>query len=175
MHRALARQGRPIALTATLGEKPATAGVSGAQLLATPNVDYPNPRAAWTLVTDMLSDSHARARAFGLNSVLDVPFAAAVKTGTSSDYRDTWTVGFTRDYTVGVWVGNFNGEPMRQVSGVTGAAPLWNRIIMHLHEKKDPEGFDLPAGSSNQSVQRAGCSRHRSARASFTSTSTRRI
>jgi penicillin-binding protein 1C len=101
---------------------------------------------AWALVTDMLSDSHARAKAFGLGSVLDLPFPAAVKTGTSSDFRDTWTVGFTRDYTVGVWVGNFNGDAMRQVSGVTGAAPLWNRILLHLHEDKEPDAFGPPRG-----------------------------
>jgi len=72
----------------------------------------------------MLSDRHARAKAFGVESVLSLPFPAAVKTGTSSDFRDTWTVGFTSDYTVATWVGNFNGEPMGQVSGVMGAAPL---------------------------------------------------
>jgi penicillin-binding protein 1C len=102
--------------------------------------------ASWALITDILSDSHARAKAFGVGSVLDLPFPAAVKTGTSSDFRDTWTVGFTRDYTVGVWVGNFNGDPMRHVSGVTGAAPLWNRILTHLHENRDPEAFSAPAG-----------------------------
>lgn len=96
------------------------------------------------LITNMLSDAHARAAAFGVNSVLNLPFPAAVKTGTSSDYRDTWTVGFTTDYTVATWVGNFNGEPMRQVSGVTGAAPLWNRIMLHLHEHQEPKDFPPP-------------------------------
>ena len=94
----------------------------------------------------MLSDEHARALAFGVTSALDVPFDAAVKTGTSSDFRDTWTVGFTSDYTVAVWVGNFNGDPMRRVSGVAGAAPLWNRIMLHLHEQRDPAPFPVPAG-----------------------------
>jgi penicillin-binding protein 1C len=102
--------------------------------------------AAWELVTDMLSDEHARALAFGVTSALDVPFDAAVKTGTSSDFRDTWTVGFTSEYTVAVWVGNFNGDPMRRVSGVAGAAPLWNRIMLHLHEQHDPATFPSPAG-----------------------------
>ncbi|HEY0797870.1 MAG TPA: hypothetical protein VGD50_01910, partial [Candidatus Baltobacteraceae bacterium] len=90
--------------------------------------------------------AHARAGAFGVNSVLALPFSAAVKTGTSSDYRDTWTVGFTRDYTVGVWVGNFDGSPMRGISGVTGAGPLWNRIMLHLHEQREPLPFDPPRG-----------------------------
>jgi len=101
---------------------------------------------AWSLVTDMLSDRHARAKAFGVDSVLNLPFPAAVKTGTSSDYRDTWTVGFTRDYTVAVWVGNFDGSPMQRVSGVTGAAPLWQRIMLHLHEQQEPAAFAPPAG-----------------------------
>ncbi|BAY20568.1 penicillin-binding protein 1C [Calothrix sp. NIES-2100] len=102
--------------------------------------------ATWQLITDMLSDNHARASAFGVDSVLNLPFSAAVKTGTSSNYRDTWTVGFTTDYTVATWVGNFTGEPMRQVSGVTGAAPLWNRIMLHLHEHQEPTNFLPPQG-----------------------------
>lgn len=100
----------------------------------------------WQLITDMLSDRHARATAFGVDSVLNLPFPTAVKTGTSSNFRDTWTVGFTTDYTVATWVGNFDGDPMRQVSGVTGAAPLWNRIMLHLHEKREPVGFTPPKG-----------------------------
>ncbi|MCP6761444.1 MAG: penicillin-binding protein 1C [Fischerella sp. CENA71] len=100
--------------------------------------------ATWQLITDMLSDNHARATAFGVDSVLNLPFPTAVKTGTSSNFRDTWTVGFTADYTVATWVGNFNGEPMRQVSGVTGAAPLWNRIMLHLHEHHQPANFPIP-------------------------------
>ena len=101
----------------------------------------------WSLVTDMLADPHARAQSFGLHSVLEMPFPAAVKTGTSSDFRDTWTVGFSREYTVAVWVGNFDGSPMRDVSGVTGAAPLWNRIMLHLYDRKDdPPPFDPPSG-----------------------------
>ncbi|MDQ6940892.1 MAG: penicillin-binding protein 1C [Candidatus Eremiobacteraeota bacterium] len=100
----------------------------------------------WALVTDVLADAHARARAFGVASLLRTPFASAVKTGTSSDFRDTWTVGFTRDYTVAAWVGNFDGAPMQRVSGVTGAAPLWNRIIRHLAERVPPAAFVAPRG-----------------------------
>ena len=100
----------------------------------------------WQLITDMLSDRHARATAFGVDSVLNLPFPTAVKTGTSSNFRDTWTVGLTTDYTVAIWVGNFDGEPMRQVSGVTGAAPLWNRIMLHLHDHQEPASFLPPKG-----------------------------
>jgi len=108
----------------------------------------------WSLITDMLSDSKARARSFGASSILDLPFETAVKTGTSSDFRDTWTVGFSSRYTVGVWVGNFNGAPMRHVSGVTGAAPVWNRIMLRLHEASDPPAFAIPPGM----VRRPICS-----------------
>ncbi|HLY01239.1 MAG TPA: penicillin-binding protein 1C [Candidatus Cybelea sp.] len=112
----------------------------------------PTPRsigdsADWALVTDMLADAHARVHSFGLHSVLEMPFPAAVKTGTSSDFHDTWTIGFTRDYTVGVWVGNFDGSPMHGVSGVTGAAPLWNRIMLHLYDRNaEPPAFPAPSG-----------------------------
>ena len=99
----------------------------------------------WLLITDMLSDSHARASEFGVDSVLNLPFPSAVKTGTSSDFRDTWTVGFTRDYTVATWVGNFNGDRLKLVSGVMGAAPLWANIMLHLHEKQIPLAFEKPS------------------------------
>jgi penicillin-binding protein 1C len=107
----------------------------------------------WSLITHILSDRYARAKSFGVDSVLNLPFPAAVKTGTSSNFRDTWTVGFTTDYTVATWVGNFDGEPMQQVSGVTGAAPLWNRIMLHLHEHREPTPFPPPPGM----VQRPIC------------------
>ena len=98
----------------------------------------------WELITDMLSDRHARAKSFGVDSVLNLPFPTAVKTGTSSNFRDTWTVGFTSDYTVATWVGNFSGEPMVQVSGVMGAAPLWQRIMLYLHQHDKPHPFSPP-------------------------------
>ncbi len=100
--------------------------------------------AYWALVTNILSDRYARARAFGVGSVIDMPFPAAVKTGTSSGYRDTWTIGYTPDYTVGVWVGNFTGAPMQHVAGVSGAGPLGNRIMLHLYEHRDPPRFAPP-------------------------------
>jgi penicillin-binding protein 1C len=106
----------------------------------------------WAIVTDMLADPLAREHSFGRGSVLDLPFDAAVKTGTSSDFRDTWTIGFTRDYTVGVWAGNFDGSAMRDVSGVTGAGPLWNRIMLHLHERAEPARFAPPAGFARATI-----------------------
>jgi penicillin-binding protein 1C len=120
----------------------ASAAASARPLVAGKQIGDPT---AWQLITDMLADPHARAASFGVDSMLAPPFPASVKTGTSSDYRDTWTVGYTSDYTVGVWVGNFDGRPMRRVSGVVGAAPLWNRIMLHLHERRDPAPFTPPA------------------------------
>lgn len=103
-------------------------------------------RASWELVADMLADRYARAKSFGVGSVIDTPFPSLVKTGTSSDYRDTWTVGATPEYTVAVWTGNFSGAPMRRIAGVTGAGPLWNRIMLHLYEHRDPQRFPaIPA------------------------------
>jgi penicillin-binding protein 1C len=98
------------------------------------------------LVSDILADREARSMTFGLESVLSTRFRAAVKTGTSKDMRDNWCVGYSHHYTVGVWVGNFSGKPMREVSGVTGAAPLWLEIVNSLHgEDAGPAGAP-PAG-----------------------------
>jgi len=85
------------------------------------------------IVADMLADRAAGARTFGLSSALTTRGWSAVKTGTSKDMRDNWCVGFSGRYTVGVWVGNFDGSPMHDVSGITGAAPVWQALIDHLH------------------------------------------
>ncbi|WP_157670604.1 penicillin-binding protein 1C [Chitinibacter sp. GC72] len=81
------------------------------------------------IVSDILSDRTARARTFGLESALSTRYWSAVKTGTSKDMRDNWTVGFSRNFTVGVWVGNASGEPMWDVSGMYGAAPVWQAVL----------------------------------------------
>ena len=81
-------------------------------------------------ITDILSDAEARVFAFGSGGPLDFPFPVAVKTGTSQAYHDNWTVGYTRDVTVGVWVGNFNRQPLRGSTGVTGAAPIFNAVML---------------------------------------------
>ncbi|MHC5722947.1 MAG: penicillin-binding protein 1C [Nostoc sp.] len=138
----IARQGNATPLVSTFSNSPIPTDAMNRVSTYSP---LPN-QTIWQLITNILSDRHARATAFGVDSVLNLPFPSAVKTGTSSNFRDTWTVGFTTDYTVATWVGNFNGEPMRQVSGVTGAAPLWNRIMLHLHEHQEPAGFPPPEG-----------------------------
>jgi len=85
------------------------------------------------LVSDILSDREARSATFGLENPLATRFWTAVKTGTSKDMRDNWCIGYSKRYTVGVWVGNFSGEPMWNVSGVTGAAPIWIEMMGFLH------------------------------------------
>ena len=141
-YRILAREGK---ITPTITTIPQFSE-SGTQ-----NLSKNSP--TWGLITDMLRDRHARALAFGVDSVLNLPFPVAVKTGTSSNYRDTWTVGYTTDYTVATWVGNFDGKPMKQVSGVVGAAPLWQRIMLHLHQDWEPSAFSPPS----RMVQRPIC------------------
>jgi penicillin-binding protein 1C len=93
-------------------------------------------------VSDILSDGEARAYIFGRGGSLDFPFPVAVKTGTSQAYHDNWTVGYTRRVTVGVWVGNFNRQPLRNSSGVTGAAPIFQAVMLAAHERL---GSDEPA------------------------------
>ncbi len=81
-------------------------------------------------IADILSDDHAREYIFGRGGSLEFPFDVAVKTGTSQAYHDNWTVGFTRDVTVGVWVGNFDRTPLRSSTGVTGAAPIFHAVML---------------------------------------------
>jgi len=85
------------------------------------------------IVSDMMSDPAARTLTFGIDNHLNTPFWSAVKTGTSKDMRDNWCIGFSSRYTVAVWVGNFEGDSMHDVSGVTGAAPVWRELMMELH------------------------------------------
>ena len=91
-----------------------------------------DPAAAY-LVADILADDNARVRTFGWASPLATRGFAAVKTGTSKDMRDNWCLGFTDRYTIGVWVGNASGEAMHDVSGTSGAAPVWQAIVAYLH------------------------------------------
>ena len=98
------------------------------------------------LVTHILADNNARARTFGLTSLLATRGFAAVKTGTSKDMRDNWCVGFTDRYTVGVWIGNASGAAMHGVSGVSGAAPVWQAIVGRLHEGRPSKAPLPPAG-----------------------------
>ncbi len=103
------------------------------------------------LVTDILSDPVARRPAFG--GAFRFPFPCAVKTGTSKDYRDNWAMGYTPSFTVGVWAGNFDGSPMRGVSGVTGAGPILVDVMMGLGMRERPgESWPVPPDMERRTV-----------------------
>ena len=101
-------------------------------------------------ITDILSDPDAREYVFGRGGNLDFPFSVAVKTGTSQAYRDNWTVGYTRDVTVGVWVGNFDRKELRNSTGVTGAGPIFHAVM--LTAAKRARGGTLPVGDDSPIV-----------------------
>ncbi|HUF21766.1 MAG TPA: penicillin-binding protein 1C [Burkholderiales bacterium] len=96
------------------------------------------------VVADILADRGARSATFGLDNPLSSRHWAAVKTGTSKDMRDNWCIGFTDRYTIGVWVGNFDGSPMHDVSGVTGAAPVWLEMVNFLHRDRPSSAPPAP-------------------------------
>jgi penicillin-binding protein 1C len=101
------------------------------------------------LITDILSDNQARTPAFGPNSLLNLPFKVSAKTGTTNDFRDNWTLGYTPDITIGVWVGNADYTPMQNTSGLTGAAPIWNEVMQFAQDRLtggQPSPVSRPAG-----------------------------
>lgn len=102
-------------------------------------------RAAY-LIADILSDADARAPSFGRGGPMELPFRCAAKTGTSSDFRDNWCLGYTADFTVGVWAGNFDNSPMKNLSGVAGAGPVFHRTMERLHRGHEPTWLERPAG-----------------------------
>ncbi len=102
-------------------------------------------QAAW-IVADIMADPSARAGTFGVDSALRLPYWAAAKTGTSKGMRDNWCIGFTDRYTVAVWVGNLEGDPMRSVSGTSGAAPVWRDVMMALNEETPGRAPSRPVG-----------------------------
>lgn len=104
------------------------------------------------LVTDILSDNLARASTFGEGSPLRLSRTAAAKTGTTTDWRDNWTIGYTPDLVVGVWAGNANNEPMRHVSGVIGAAPIWHDVMEAMHKGRPIREFVEPPGMVHMEV-----------------------
>ena len=122
----------------------------------------PGARAAFTqaldagaafIVGDILADANARVPTFGSDSVLNTRFWSAVKTGTSKDMRDNWAMGWSARYTVGVWVGNAGGSPMHDVSGSSGAAPIWADVMAWLHRAAPSHAPRPPAGVLRQPVR----------------------
>eukprot|EP01032_Pedospumella_encystans_P016480 gene16480-18806_t len=145
-YRTLANGGRsgPTTLLRAAKASPHTAPA----LAAVPALDA---RAAF-IVSDIMSDPVARARTFGTDSVLTTRYWTAVKTGTSKDMRDNWAVGYSQHYTVGVWVGNASGAPMWDVSGTTGAAPIWAAVMNFLHAQQSSQPPKPPTGLVHQRV-----------------------
>ena len=112
---------------------------------------YSRPELVWQ-IADMLSDNSARTLAFGMNSALRFDYPVACKTGTSTDFRDNWTIGFTPEFSVGVWAGNFDGAPMRDVSGVTGAGPILHAIFDYLHGNYGTSWYRTPPGIVERTI-----------------------
>ena len=104
------------------------------------------------ILSDILSDRSARSLSFGLENALATRSWTAVKTGTSKDMRDNWCIGFSDRYTVGVWVGNFDGSPMQDVSGITGAAPVWRDLMQFLHAERAGKAPKPPDGLIHREV-----------------------
>jgi len=106
------------------------------------------------LISHILSDNNARSGAFGTNSVLNVPGkTVSVKTGTTNNLRDNWTIGYTPNFLVATWVGNNDNSPMSYVaSGVTGASPIWQKIMKYGLRNIETEGLTRPEGIVGASV-----------------------
>ncbi|HEX7620830.1 MAG TPA: transglycosylase domain-containing protein [Anaerolineales bacterium] len=107
------------------------------------------------LMSSILSDNSARAPVFGLNSIVNLPFQVAVKTGTSNDTRDNWTLGYTPDLAVGVWVGNADYTPMENTTGITGAGPIWAEFMTYAINRLtsgNPTPFVRPAGVEQHTI-----------------------
>jgi 1A family penicillin-binding protein len=113
------------------------------------------------LISNILSDKASRAEAFG--NALNISKIAAVKTGTTNDYKDAWTIGYTPDLVVGVWVGNNDNTPMDQVAGSLGAAPIWRDLMEKFSEGAQDKAFEKPSGISELLVCRSNGLRAKSA------------
>ncbi|MBI3174597.1 MAG: penicillin-binding protein 1C [Chloroflexi bacterium] len=110
-----------------------------------PQTQVFDPRVAW-IISDILSDDRARKIGFGLNSTLKLDHTAAVKTGTTTNFHDNWTIGYTPDLVVGVWVGNSDYQAMHNVTGLTGAAPIWNNYMRAVLQGQPDQPFARPDG-----------------------------
>lgn len=144
------QNGRRLDARALLDVQTQTADGAWVSLLHTGANEQRNPYGAQViepatayLMTDILSDPLARLPAFGEGSVVEMPFPAAVKTGTTTDWRDNWTIGYSTRRIVGVWVGNADNTPMLDVSGIDGAGPIWHDLMLAAHPSAPP-AFAMP-------------------------------
>jgi len=110
-----------------------------------PPIRVLDARVAW-LISDILSDNDARLLGFGVHSSLNIGRPAAVKTGTTSNFHDNWTIGYTPDLVSGIWVGNTSHEPMMGVTGLSGAAPIWHQFMRTVLSGQPELSFDRPQG-----------------------------
>lgn len=138
---ALARGGAPLSPRAVLDVETS----EGEHIDFEPASPPAQARPSAPYVLDILTDPRARMASFGESTVLDLPFEVAAKTGTSKGYRDNWVVGSTPSITVGVWVGNFDGSPMHDVSGIAGAGPLFRASMLAAAPFAAPATFAKPA------------------------------
>ncbi|HSO11569.1 MAG TPA: PBP1A family penicillin-binding protein [Anaerolineales bacterium] len=107
------------------------------------------------LISSILSDNEARSLMFGRNSALNLPFQVAAKTGTTNDFRDNWTMGYTPDLVTGVWVGNADYTPMVNTTGLSGAAPIWSQFMQYAVpyvSNNDPTPFSIPSGITEKII-----------------------
>ncbi len=135
---------------AQLGDNHKTPKIPGiAQVSASEDENRVLPEYTAYQLTNILADNAARLPAFGPYAKLEIPgYKVAVKTGTTDNIRDNWTVGYTPDYLVATWVGNNDNKPMNPnlTSGITGAAPIWNEIMTQLLDGKPQSNFATPSG-----------------------------
>jgi 1A family penicillin-binding protein len=118
---------------------------------ARPRARVVSPQTAY-LISDILSDEEARAPGFGYGGPLTLDRPAAVKTGTTTNFRDNWTIGYTPDLVVGVWVGNADNTPMLGLSGIDGAAPVWRDVMILAHRGRPSRPFPVPEGIERAQV-----------------------
>jgi penicillin-binding protein 1C len=117
----------------------------------TPPFRVIDERVAW-LISDILKDNDARSIGFGINTALNIGRPAAVKTGTTTNFHDNWTIGYTPEVVVGVWVGNANHEPMRGVTGLSGAGPIWHQFIREILTGTANSWFEKPDGMTHVEI-----------------------
>ena len=154
-YRTLANTGQfsPVRMTLPEATSPKSAATPPSPTAPAPAPKQVLDARASYIISHILSDNNARVATFGNNSILHTRFWSAVKTGTSKDMRDNWAIGYSQHYTVAVWVGNARGQAMWDVSGTSGAAPVWAAIMQHLHSSTPSQPPTPPAGMVQTTVQ----------------------
>ncbi len=105
------------------------------------------------IMSDIMSDDVARAPSFGSNTALTLPDRkVAAKTGTTNGWKDNWTMGYTPQVTMGVWVGNTDNESMENTTGLDGAAPIWNAVMRYYLQDEPPVWYEQPPGVTSRTI-----------------------